>query len=223
MNGKSTTKYVIGRDNIGAQINPKELKFISNNKDDSYLITPYIEKNGTPLKERTYVFGERNGVVPGESVTVKCADRYSWAKSSRVPMKKENVQIVGDSNYKIGKMPSDIMVRPADISNDEDFKTIPSTNQGTADNSRGSNSSLFGFRYYADSMTQTTDFEIKVTKVVGSSDPVKIGVTLNDGKNLYCKEDNTCIYTGFKGRRNSLYIFFEVPKGEKWEVVVRKI
>ena len=224
LNGKSTTKYVVSSDKnpIWAKINPKVLNFISNNKDDSYLITPYIEKNGTPLKERTYVFGERNGVVPDESVTVKCANRYSWAKSSRVPMEKENVQIVGDSNYKIGKMPEDIVVRPADISNDKDFKTIPSTSQGTADNSRGSNSSLFGFRYYADSMTQTTDFEIKVTKVVGSSDPVKIGVTLNDGKNLYCKEDNTCIYTGFKGRTNSLYIFFEVPKGEIWKVVVTK-
>ena len=162
LNGKSTTKYVVSsdKDSIWAEINPKVLNFISNNKDDSYLITPYIEKNGTPLKERTYVFGERNGVVPGESVTVKCADRYSWAKSSRVPMEKENVQIVGDSNYKIGKMPKDIVVRSADISNDKDFKTIPSTSQGTADNSRGSNSSLFGFRYYADSMTQTTDFEI---------------------------------------------------------------
>lgn len=138
-------------------------------------------------------------------------------------MNKENVQIVGDSNYKIGKMPSDIMVRPADISIDKDFKTITSTSQGTADNSRGSNSSLYGFRYYADSMAQKTDFEIKVTKVEGSSAPVKFGVTLNDGKNLYCKKDNTCIYTGFKGRTNTLYIFFEVPKGEKWEVVVSKI
>ncbi len=224
LNGKSTTKYVVSsdKDSIWAEINPKVLNFISNNKDDSYLITPYIEKNGTPLKERTYVFGERNGVVPGESVTVKCADRYSWAKSSRVPMEKENVQIVGDSNYKIGKMPKDIVVRSADISNDKDFKTIPSTSQGTADNSRGSNSSLFGFRYYADSMTQTTDFEIKVTKVVGSSDPVKIGVTLNDGKNLYCKDNNTCIYDGRKGNTNSLYIFFEVPKGEIWKVEVTK-
>lgn len=200
LNGKSTTKYVVSSDKnpIWAQITPKALNFISNNKDDSYLITPYIEKNGTPLKERTYVFGERNGVVPGESVTVKCADRYSWAKSSRVPMKKENVQIVGDSNYKIGKMPEDIVVRPADISNDKDFQTIPSTNQGTADNSRGSNSSLFGFSYYANSMAQTTDFEIKVTREKGNhSDPVKFGVTLSDGKNLYCKDDNTCIYTGF--------------------------
>ena len=121
LNGKSTTKYVVSSDKnpIWAKINPKVLNFISNNKDDSYLITPYIEKNGTPLKERTYVFGERNGVVPGESVTVKCANRYSWAKSSRVPMEKENVQIVGDSNYKIGKMPEDIVVRPADISNDK--------------------------------------------------------------------------------------------------------
>ena len=40
LNGISTTKYVIGRDNIWAQINPKELKFISNNSNDSYLITP---------------------------------------------------------------------------------------------------------------------------------------------------------------------------------------
>lgn len=223
LNGKSTTKYVVSSDKnpIWAQITPKALDFISNNKDDSYLITPYIEKNGTPLKERTYVFGERNGVVPGESVTVKCADRYSWAKSSRVPMEKENVQIVGDSNYKIGKMPSDIVVRPADISKDADFKKI--TSQETADNSSGSNSSLFGFRYYADSMAQTTDFEIKVTREKGNhGDPVKFGVTLSDGKNLYCKDDNTCIYTGFKGRTNTLYIFFVVPKGEIWKVVVTK-
>lgn len=224
LNGKSTTKYVVSSDKnpILAKINPKVLNFISNNKDDSYLITPYIEKNGTPLKERTYYFGERNGVVPGESVAVKYADPNNYWNNGSIQMKKENVQIVGDSNYKIGKMPEDIVVRSADISNDKDFITIPSTSQGTADNSRGSNSSLFGFRYYANSMAQETDFEIKVTKVVGSSDPVKIGVTLNDGKNLYCKEDNTCIYTGLKGRKNSLYIFFVVPKGEIWKVVVTK-
>lgn len=219
LNGKSTTKYVVS--SVWAQITPKALDFISNNKNNDYLISPYITgNNNLPLKERTYAFGVRNGVVPGESVTVKHADsRYSWAYGL-VPMDKYNVQIVGDSNYKIGKMPSSIVVRTDDISKDEDFKTI--TSQGTADNSRGSNGSLFGFRYYADSMAQKTDFEIKVTKVAGSSDPVKIGVTLSDGKNLYCKDDNTCIYNGRKGRTNSLYIFFEVPKGEIWKVEVTK-
>ena len=226
LNGKSTTKYVVSRDKIWAKINAKALNFISNNKDDSYLITPYIEKNGTPLKERTYVFGERNGVVSGETVTVECADpNYSWAKSDRVPMKNtnnyKNVRILGDSNYKIGKLPNDIVIRPADISKDTDFKKI--TSQGPADNSSGSAGSTFGFRYFADSMAQKTDFEIKVTRENGNhSDPVKFGVTLSDGKNLYCKDDNTCIYTGFKGRTNTLYIFFVVPKGEIWKVVVTK-
>lgn len=221
LNGKSTTKYVVSSDKIWAQITPKALDFISNNKNNDYLISPYITgNNNLPLKERTYVFGERNGVVRGESVTVKCADHNQAWTTGSVQMNNKNVAIVGDSNYKIGKMPEDIVVRSADINKDEDFKTI--TSQGTADNSRGSNGSLFGFRYYADSMAQKTDFEIKVTKVAGSSDPVKIGVTLSDGKNLYCKDDNTCIYNGRKGRTNSLYIFFEVPKGEIWKVVVTK-
>lgn len=221
LNGKSTTKYVVS--SVWAQITSKALDFISNNKDDSYLITPYIaDNNGKPLKERTYVFGERNGVVRGESVTVKYADPNNYWNNGSVKMNKDNVKIVGDSNYKIGKMPKDIVVRDKDISNNEDFKKMESE-EGTADNSRGSANSLFGFRYLADSWTQKTDFEIKVTREKGNhSDPVKFGVTLSDGKNLYCKDDNICIYTGFKGSKNSLYIFFTVPKGEIWKVVVTK-
>lgn len=229
LNGKSTTKYVVSSDKnpIWAKINPKVLNFISNNKDDSYLITPYIwGTENSPLKKRSYVFGERNGVVSGEAVTVECADtRFPWAKSSSVQMMNtntdKNVRIVGDSNYKLGKELPEIVVRGADISQESDFKTI--TSQGTADNSSGSANSLFGFRYWADSWTQKTDFEIKVTREKGNhSDPVKFGVTLSDGKNLYCKDDNICIYNGRKGSKNSLYIFFTVPKGEIWKVEVTK-
>ena len=220
LNGISTTKYVIGRDNIWAQINPKELKFISNNSNDSYLITPRIydlKNNNAVLKKRTYVFGELNDVVPGERVEVECSDsKYPWT-TSQVFMKKENVKILGNSNYKLGKMPESIVIRDIDIDKFEEIKTTK-----VADNSRGSNNSTIGFRYYADSSKADASFEIKVTKVSGSSSPVKFGVTLNDGKNLYCKDNNTCIYDGRKGNTNSLYIFFEVPKGEIWKVEVTK-
>ena len=132
-------------------------------------------------------------------------------------MKKENVKILGNSNYKLGKMPESIVIRDIDIDKFEEIKTTK-----VADNSRGSNNSTIGFRYYADSSKADASFEIKVTKVSGSSSPVKFGVTLNDGKNLYCKDNNTCIYDGRKGNTNSLYIFFEVPKGEIWKVEVTK-
>ena len=220
LNGISTTKYVIGRDNIWAQINPKELKFISNNSNDSYLITPRIydlKNNNAVLKKRTYVFGELNDVVPGERVEVECSDsKHPWT-TSQVFMKKENVKILGNSNYKLGKMPESIVIRDIDIDKFEEIKTTK-----VADNSSGSNNSTIGFRYYADSSKADASFEIKVTKVSGSSSPVKFGVTLNDGKNLYCKDNNTCIYDGRKGNTNSLYIFFTVPKGEIWKVEVTK-
>ena len=118
-------------------------------------------------------------------------------------------------------MPEGIVIRDIDIDKFEEFEEIETTK--VADNSRGSSSITVGFRYYADSLKADASFEIKVTKVKGSSAPVKFGVTLNNGKNLYCKDNNTCIYDGRKGNTNSLYIFFEVPKGEKWEVVVSKI
>lgn len=221
LNGVSTTKYAVQRNQLRASIIQKELKFISNNSNDDYLITPRIydlNNNNAVLKKRTYVFGELNGVVPGERVEVECSEsKHPWT-TSQVFMNKENVKILGNSNYKLGKMPESIVIRDIDIYKFEEIETTE-----VADNSRGSNNSTIGFRYYADSLKADASFEIKVTKVSGSSAPVKFGVTLNDGKNLYCKDNNTCIYDGRKGNANSLYIFFMVPKGEKWKVEVRKI